>query len=1337
MKKILLILAAVVSCAVLMAKEEYQADGALIAIGGTKYMTTPVLCTGEIPELEHGMMIYDTVNHVLTLANVQIETSSETGALMISAENMPKGSRNIEIRLVGNNYILNSKDGKSNAFSHGLGLSGERITITGMSGNLYISTNAGMGLFVGGDELVIQEGAMVYTGYTAGGMYTRLGTVAVPSTAPVLTVDCAHFESYGTEVSLSMDVQLNDAALSGSYTYDGTKKCYVDDKGNAVKGNNIIFYKTKNLFWLANGDEGGGTLSAKKNGKEISNPYRYIESEEAGDDIEITATASSGWQFRKWAGLGAIVSDNKNATTTAQLPITGDAMVVAQFDYTQHAAPGEPWYVISNAMNGVYKMADYYTDAELLEELLKTGISKKALACATYAEGRLYFIDHIDGTHSTLQSALFDPETGAISDQKDVFASQTTYPKFYGITYDVYGDYIYATATKGDNKEYLLRIQRATGAIKEIGELQGMSISMGEKIGSIAINKQGVLYGVMQGYLNYTLYTPYRGSGLLCEIDSKTAKWKSIGVTGEYYESDACAMAFDYKTGALVGTTYSGYSSSIVSYNIKTGHATRLSEWIHLNNGQFQLIPKSVPVKVEVKSGQEDMGEAVILETGKQEGRYMPGDKVDIEAFKKTNEYRFVKWSDGSTENPRTVKIGEEASYTYTAEFDWAEGIVAYPIWIDKKQFNSYKLTMDNSNNTAISTGSAQYDPESNTLTLNALDASSDEIALRIGSKEDSKTTVSVVLKGTTNLATYGTTVISLINADVTFNGPDELSTSSYYTSSAMELKDADVTFVGTNMTIAGNSYGIRGTEKEKLIVRGSNIQVSGVDGAIVGIGSLDVEYCAITAPSGADFNETSHSVEDGGGVVKGGLNPVKFKSWPQVRVTPREEGTGTFILRSADAKFENVGWFASSTPVTIIAQPADGFEFARWSDDMKWGDETKQEEWLTETREITTTGLDENYNCIFYYTPKSNKTWYAVHGGSYISFDMSDRAAHPIKASAPAATTVSAGDYRSGNLDYQDGLSLKTMPFSGVDKDEPLSGKDDIADLVASPGVVFVDMSYDLKNKEMYGIYDDGLYRVDYNSDPMKVDKVGDIVDDKANKLYPYGIAVDATGTMYLLLSGIPGTLYRVNEIDEDKKKVVAEPVGEEDGRVGRNVDAVTQNIAFDHSTGELFWGANDYLRVIDTETAKSYICGDLGYKKGYQGYMKAMHCMSKLVKVTVKIADDHDSWGTVSVSNAGFGAGQFIAGQKATITATPKDGYKFLYWTKGSSEDELEDASYTFKVTSNVTYWAHFKKIPQDEGVESIQSSEVSLQKVLIDGSLYIIRDGKVYNVTGNRVK
>ena len=43
-----------------------------------------------------------------------------------------------------------------------------------------------------------------------------------------------------------------------------------------------------------------------------------------------------------------------------------------------------------------------------------------------------------------------------------------------------------------------------------------------------------------------------------------------------------------------------------------------------------------------------------------------------------------------------------------------------------------------------------------------------------------------------------------------------------------------------------------------------------------------------------------------------------------------------------------------------------------------------------------------------------------------------------------------------------------------------------------------------------------------------------------------------------------------------------------------------------------------------------------------------------------------------------------------------------------------------------------------PELQGIESIQPSAISSQKILHDGQLYIVRpDGAVYNATGARVK
>ncbi|MDE5743988.1 MAG: fibronectin type III domain-containing protein, partial [Bacteroidales bacterium] len=60
---------------------------------------------------------------------------------------------------------------------------------------------------------------------------------------------------------------------------------------------------------------------------------------------------------------------------------------------------------------------------------------------------------------------------------------------------------------------------------------------------------------------------------------------------------------------------------------------------------------------------------------------------------------------------------------------------------------------------------------------------------------------------------------------------------------------------------------------------------------------------------------------------------------------------------------------------------------------------------------------------------------------------------------------------------------------------------------------------------------------------------------------------------------------------------------------------------------------------------------------------------------------------------ANAGTvtGAGRYEKGQKATITATPNEGYTFVAWLHGN--DTLsKEATHTVNVTASVTYTALF---------------------------------------------
>ena len=84
-----------------------------------------------------------------------------------------------------------------------------------------------------------------------------------------------------------------------------------------------------------------------------------------------------------------------------------------------------------------------------------------------------------------------------------------------------------------------------------------------------------------------------------------------------------------------------------------------------------------------------------------------------------------------------------------------------------------------------------------------------------------------------------------------------------------------------------------------------------------------------------------------------------------------------------------------------------------------------------------------------------------------------------------------------------------------------------------------------------------------------------------------------------------------------------------------------------------------------------------------------------------------------------------------KVTITATPAAGYRFVKWS-----DENTDNPRTLDVTADVNLTAFFDVAT---GVEEVsgQTSEISSQKILRNGHLYIIRDGKVYNVQGIRVE
>ena len=92
--------------------------------------------------------------------------------------------------------------------------------------------------------------------------------------------------------------------------------------------------------------------------------------------------------------------------------------------------------------------------------------------------------------------------------------------------------------------------------------------------------------------------------------------------------------------------------------------------------------------------------------------------------------------------------------------------------------------------------------------------------------------------------------------------------------------------------------------------------------------------------------------------------------------------------------------------------------------------------------------------------------------------------------------------------------------------------------------------------------------------------------------------------------------------------------------------------------------------------------------------------------------------------------GAGVYDYGTQITLTAIPNSGYEFKQWSNG-----MTDNPYRFIVVSDLMLDAEFVSVTAIEHT-SIDTNAIP-QKVLIDGQVYILRNGKTYTLTGVEVK
>lgn len=119
-----------------------------------------------------------------------------------------------------------------------------------------------------------------------------------------------------------------------------------------------------------------------------------------------------------------------------------------------------------------------------------------------------------------------------------------------------------------------------------------------------------------------------------------------------------------------------------------------------------------------------------------------------------------------------------------------------------------------------------------------------------------------------------------------------------------------------------------------------------------------------------------------------------------------------------------------------------------------------------------------------------------------------------------------------------------------------------------------------------------------------------------------------------------------------------------------------------------------------------------------------------AKIVKYTLTV--EITGSGTVTLDGAEVSSKTVEKDKTIALAATPASGYKFVrYEIDGAN---ITSANHTVTMTKSMTAKAIFEKESMD--IDNV-ASEDQPKKFIQDGQLYILRDGKVYNVTGARVK
>lgn len=470
-----------------------------------------------------------------------------------------------------------------------------------------------------------------------------VSTQAYPTAGGTVSGGGSGFAS-GTEVTLI-------ATPNEGYHFEG----WTDDAG-IISATRVITIGTSDVTYVAIFKEISDTkytitgVADPLEGGTVYGSGEYTE----GSSIKLTAVASTGYKFTRWTDgvltSERIVSVTDHETYTAKFSeVTADYMLAK---ISADSANANDRYYVSNSANSTnYSQREaqiylnqtvyYYAQAGDNSEIASVGIN-----------GVTYSADDI----------LSDPSNNWLSSDKKrlVIAMSVSLEAFLGTTYEVIVTFKTVSSGGGTTSDYVLELNENVIMAIPNGIAQGMSSSVG--IDNFVLAKFSV---------------PADGTYVFevtgCSLDEGDKK----DTCARLYNESKTSYTYSDDDSGLDGTHF-----KLTAENLREGEVYYLAVKFYYANHSGRVFVRTSRVQsaettyytITVNSSNTNRG--TVSGGG---SNLASGTTTTIEANPKAG-YQFKQWNDGNTENPRTIVVTGNATYTATfIEGDCTITVLAQP----------------------------------------------------------------------------------------------------------------------------------------------------------------------------------------------------------------------------------------------------------------------------------------------------------------------------------------------------------------------------------------------------------------------------------------------------------------------------------------------------------------------------------------------------------------------------------------------------------------------------------------------------------------------------------